>query len=77
MLVPIVKLLKPTLSTPSVFGERHDARRAGAGDEALRRETGADAADGFTEVDRIAQIAEAEFVDGSVPKFFVSPRLSN
>ena len=50
--------------------ERDDARRAGAGDEALRREARADAADGFTEVVRIAQEAEAEFVDGAAAKIF-------
>ena len=65
VLVPIVKLLKPTLSTPSVLGDSGTIPGFPWIDlEALRGQTDADSSDRFAKVIRVAQVAEAKFIHG-------------
>jgi hypothetical protein len=64
VLVPMVKLLKPTLSTPSVPATAHDSRSSLAPtSKALGSQTYADTSDGLAQIIRVAQVAKAKFID--------------
>ena len=65
VLVPMEKLLKSTLSTPSVFGEVERCPACPAPrHESLGCQADADAADGLAQVGDVAHEAEVKFVHG-------------